>query len=66
MSANTICLSKSERVITQTETYRHQAITAAKDLCYGKEVLDRLKAAKTIGEIDRIMRAARKKKFGNF
>lgn len=43
--------------------FRRQAIKAAKDLCYGDEVIEKLKAATTINEVDRTMRTARKEKF---
>lgn len=39
-------------------TQKH-AIRAAKDLYYGDEVIAKLKAAKTEGEIERIMRDTR-------
>lgn len=42
--------------------YRSQAVRAAKDFGYGKEVNDKIKKAKTEGEIERIMRTARKEK----
>lgn len=45
------------------KTFRRQAIKAAKDLDYGEEVVLSLKAAKTVGEMDRIMKTARKEKF---
>lgn len=45
------------------KVFRRQAIKAAKDLCYGKEVIDKLNAAKTIEDMDHIMRVARKEKF---
>lgn len=41
------------------ELYQSQAIDAAKDLCYGPNVIKRLVEAKTSGEIERIMRDAR-------
>lgn len=43
--------------------FRRQAIRAAKDLCYGDEVIEKLKAATSINEVDRVMKAARKEKF---
>ena len=43
--------------------YRDNAIKAAKDLLYPKEVIDKVKAAKTEDEIERIMINARKKYF---
>ena len=42
--------------------FKKQAIKAAKDLLYGDEVVKRLEAAKTIAEMDRIMKTARKEK----
>lgn len=43
--------------------YRNDAIKAARDLRYGQDVIDKIKAAKTDAEIDRIMRKARYEKF---
>jgi hypothetical protein len=43
--------------------FKRQAIKAAKDFNYGDEVISKLKAAKTVAEMDRIMRTARKEKF---
>lgn len=45
------------------EIIRHEAIVAAKDLGYSKERIEELKAAKTEGEIDRIMTKARHERF---
>lgn len=42
--------------------FKKQAIKAAKDLLYGNEVVKQLEAAKTISEMDRIMKTARKEK----
>lgn len=41
------------------KNYRKQAMIAAKDLCYGNEVIKKIKAAKSDAEIERIMNAAR-------
>ena len=38
--------------------FKKQAIKAAKDLLYGNEVVKQLEAAKTIAEMDRIMKTA--------
>lgn len=45
-------------------TYRERRwyIRAARDLCYPAQVIDRLNAAKTEEECDRIMRTAREEK----
>ena len=43
---------------------KHDAINAAKDFDYGKDVYKALEAAKSHGEINRIMATARHKKFG--
>ena len=43
------------------ENYRKQAMIAAKDLCYGNEVIEKIKAAKNDAEIERIMNMARHK-----
>lgn len=47
----------------ETTTFRRDAIKAAKDFNYGDEVISKPKAAKTVAEMDRIMRTARKEKF---
>jgi len=39
--------------------YKRSAIRAAKELCYGKEVIDKLKKATSDNEITRIMLSAR-------
>lgn len=46
------------------KAYKSEAIKAAKDFGYGTEVIESLKKAKTDGEIQRLMIAARHKKFG--
>ena len=43
--------------------YQHHAIAAAKDLYYGPKVILALQMAKTEGELERIMRAARHEHF---
>jgi hypothetical protein len=45
---------------SEVHEYQKDAITAAKDLNYGEEVIYKLEHAKTIGEISRIMTTARK------
>ena len=44
------------------DNYRKQAMTAAKDLCYGNEVIEKIKAAENDAEIERIMNNARHEK----
>ena len=44
------------------ENYRKQAMIAAKDLCSGNDVIEKIKAAKNDAEIERIMNTARHKK----
>lgn len=44
--------------------FKANAIKAAKDFGYGDDVVKRIRASKNDNEIDRIMREARKKKFG--
>lgn len=44
-------------------SYRKDAIKAARDLRYGDEVIEKLKAAESDSEITRIMKDARKKRF---
>ena len=41
------------------ENYRKQAIIAAKDLCYGNKIIEKIKAAKNDAEIERIMNTSR-------
>ena len=48
----------------EIKAYKRQALAAAKDFKYGKHVEDRIKNAKSVGDIDRIMRKARHEKFG--
>lgn len=43
-----------------TERERHDAIEVARDLCYGENVIEKLKRAKSIRELDNIMVQARK------
>lgn len=50
--------------IAQFKTYKKEAMTAADELCYGYDVVAKLKKAKTSDEISRIMLNARKEKFG--
>lgn len=49
-----------DNVVSQ---YKRQAIKAAKNLLYGDKVIEKIKNAKTEGEIDRIMKAARHEHF---
>ncbi len=51
------------RMDSDTKVFKKQAIKAAKNLCYGEEVINKLEAATTIAEMDRIMKTARKEKF---
>ena len=39
--------------------YQHRAVRAAKDLLYGRDVIEQLQNAKTTNEIGRIMKTAR-------
>lgn len=48
---------------SELESFRKDAIQAAKDLFYGDIVIDLLKKAETIGEISRIMGDARRGKY---
>jgi len=51
---------KSEKNLKyELSKYRKQAIRAAKDFCYGTEVINRIKKAKTSTEISQIMHTAR-------
>lgn len=44
--------------------FKSNAIKAAKDFGYGDDIVNKIRAAKSDSEIDRIMKAARKEKFG--
>ena len=41
------------------EHYKRDSVRAAEDLGYSKDVIDKIKTAKTVGEITSIMRNAR-------
>lgn len=43
----------------QDYEYKQKAVAAARDLCYGKVVISKIKEATTAAEIDRIMKDAR-------
>ena len=45
--------------------YRKDAITAAKDLGYGNDIVERIKQAENETQIDNIMRSARRAKFND-
>lgn len=42
------------------ENYKRKALTAAKELGYDNEVVEKIKSAKSDAEIERIMNTARK------
>ena len=42
------------------ENYKKRAMIAAKELCYDNEVIEKIKASKSIAEIERVMNTARK------
>lgn len=42
------------------KTYKNQSIRIARDLLYGESVVDRIKKAKSIIEVDRVLTTARK------
>lgn len=44
----------------EKENYKKRAIIAAKELCYDNEVIEKIKASKSIAEIERVMNTARK------
>lgn len=44
----------------ETYTYKVKAIVAAKDLLYGEKVIEAIRAAQTISEIEKIMVSARR------
>ena len=46
------------------QDYKNRALTAAKELGYGENVVNQIKEAKTNDEIILIMGKARRKKFG--
>ena len=49
-------------MLKKSNAYRKEAITAAKDLGYSKEIIDRIKQAKSHNEITRILTEAREGK----
>lgn len=44
----------------ETYTYKVKAMAAAKDLLYGEKVIEAIRAAQTISEIEKIMVSARR------
>ena len=52
----------SEKLVLAAEfrEYKRKALKAARELCYGDEVIKRIKNAKTDVEISRIMTSARR------
>ena len=46
--------------------YRIEAVKVAYDFHYGKKVINKIKEADSIGEISKIMREARIKKFKDY
>jgi hypothetical protein len=50
---------------SETREYMKDALTAAKDLNYGDNVIFRLEAAKSVGAIEHIMASARKGEIPN-
>lgn len=50
---------RAERPIVNIETARNQAIQAARELYYGEAVIEKLKAATTLRQLDRILMEAR-------
>lgn len=53
--------SRAERPTVSMKTARNQAIQAAKDLCYGAEIIAKLHNATTQNELTRILLNARSK-----
>ena len=49
-------------MIESFEKYKKDSIKAAKDLRYGKKVVDKLEAAKTEAEVTNILKTAKKNK----
>ena len=44
----------------EEENYKKRAMIAAKDLCYDNEVIEKIKASKSVAAIERVMNTARK------
>ena len=59
-----VSLSYKKSVLRELNNYRHQAIEAAKELCYDPSVILKLQSAKTSVQISQIMATAREEKFG--
>lgn len=51
--------SKTETKNIDLNTYKHDTLRIARELCYGKEILTKISNAKSSYEIDRIMIEAR-------
>lgn len=56
-------MTKKKGYTPQENFYKKDAIKAATELRYGKEVIDAIRAAETDNEISRIMAAARNEVF---
>ena len=55
-------MPRKKKKKTESEAYLHyqyRAVRAAKDLLYGRDVIEQLQNAKTTNEIGRIMKTAR-------
>lgn len=55
-------MPRKKKKKTESEAYlyyQHRAVRAAKDLLYGRDVIEQLQNAKTTNEIGRIMKTAR-------
>ena len=42
--------------------YKKEALEAARDLCYSREVINKIREAKSDNEISRIMKSARERR----
>ena len=53
-------VNMGDKYVPKEKSYKREAISAARDLCYGEDVVKRIKEAKDDTEIARIMATARK------
>ena len=42
--------------------YKKESLEAARDLCYGREIINKIREAKSDNEISRIMKSARERR----
>ena len=50
------------RIKMLSNQYKKEALEAARDLCYGREIINKIREAKSDNEISRIMKSARERR----